>query len=186
MSGLIDSIRSTNVAVPGPEHVIKSAGQAHRGQKVETLAASPGPNELAGGLVKVTLSQNPALQGTKLASRLGALAPGDRIYLVLRQLAAQQQPGVLYHVYMDLPAGSAPDKDDPHYVSALNFYNARRVRPQHFAVLTSPIFCDTFKNKTICLDQTTITIIPSRGDTVNANAKPVVGRIELVVQTNPP
>src|SRR5690349_15667765 len=94
-------------AAPGAEHIIKATGRSKQGTQAEALAVSRGPTALAGGPVNVALSPSAALQGTTLASRLGALAPGDRIYLVLGDLAAQQQPGVLYHVFVDLPTGSA-------------------------------------------------------------------------------
>jgi tyrosinase len=143
--------------------------------------------ELAGGPVSVTLSPPPSQQGTKLASRLSSLAPAERIYLVLRDMATQDQPGVLYHIYLDLPAGSsAPAKDDPHYVGLLNFYNARAEGSP--AVFRSFEVTDLLRNlqkQGLLSDQTTVTIIPSRGGALNANAKPVIGRIELVVQANP-
>jgi tyrosinase len=173
-------------AAPGAEHMIKVTGSSRQGTQVETLAVSRRPTALAGGRVNVTLSPGAALQGTTLASRLGALAPGDRIYLVLGDLAAQQQPGVLYHVFVDLPTDSAAEEGDPHYVGAVNFYNAR---PEGSASVFRSFDVTNhlrgLQERGLLSEQTKVTIIPSRGGPVSTDARPVIGRIELVVQAEP-
>lgn len=172
----------------GVEPMTPTVNQNPQGTSVEPLAASLASTELAAGPVSVTLSPPPGQQETKLAARLSSLAPAERVYLVLREMATQQQPGVLYHIYLDLPAGSsAPAKDDPHYVGVLNFYNARpEGSPGFFRSFEVTDLLRNLQKQGLLSDQTTVTIIPSRGGVLNASAKPVIGRIELVVQTNLP
>jgi hypothetical protein len=174
-------------AAPGAKTMVPAGKQNPQGTKVEPLATATGPMELAGGPVSVTLSAPPGQQGTKLASRLSSLAQGERIYLVLREMAAQEQPGVLYHIYLDLPPGSsAPTKDDPHYVGVLNFYNARAEgSPGVFRSFEVTDLLRNLQKQGLLSDPITVTIIPSRGGVLNTNAKPVIGRIELVVQSSP-
>jgi hypothetical protein len=173
-------------AVPGAKPMAPFADQNPQGTRVEPLVSSTGSVELASGPVSVTLSA-PIQQGNKLASRLGSLAPEERIYLVLRDMATQEQPGVLYHIYLDLPAGSgAPAKDDPHYVGVLNFYNARaEASPGVFRSFEVTELLRNLQKQGLLSDQTTVTIIPSRSGALNTNAKPVIGRVELVVQSTP-
>lgn len=174
-------------AMPRTEPMIPPANQNPQGTRVEPLATSLASTELGAGPVSVTLSPPPSQQGTKLAARLSSLAPGERIYLVLRDMTTQQQPGVLYHIYLDLPAGNrAPAKDDPHYVGVLNFYNARaESSPAVFRSFEVTDFLRNLQKQGLLSDQTTVTIIPSPGGAVNASAKPVIGQIELVVQAGP-
>ena len=173
-------------AAPGAEHMTKVTGRSRQGTQVEALAGFRGPTALAGGPVSVTLSPGSALQGTTLASRLGALAPGDRIYLVLGDLAAQRQPGVLYHVFVDLPADSAAEEGDPRYVGAVNFYSARPGGSASvFRSFDVTNLLRGLQERGLLSEQTKVTIIPSRGGTVNTDARPVIGRIELVVQAKP-
>jgi hypothetical protein len=44
--------------------------------------------------------------------------------LILRGLRAIGQPGVLYHLYLNLPAGTVPAGDDVRHVGIINFYAA--------------------------------------------------------------
>jgi hypothetical protein len=180
-------VGSATLRAGGVEAMVPSVNQNPQGARVEPLAASVASTELAGGPVSVTLSPPPSQQGTNLVSRLNSLATGERIYLVLRDLATQQQPGVLYHVYLDLPAGnSAPAKDDPHFVGVVNFYNARAEgSPGFFRSFDVTDQLRNLQKQGLLSDQTTVTIIPSRGGVLNTSAKPVIGRIELVVQANP-
>lgn len=167
--------------------MVPPANQNPQGATVEPLVTSTGSVALAGGPVSVTLSAPPSQQGTNLASRLGSLAPGERIYLVLHDMATQEQPGVLYHIYLDLPAGTgAPAKDDPHYVGVLNFYNAQaEASPAVFRSFEVTDLLRNLQKQGLLSDQTTVTIIPSRGGVLNTNAKPVIGRVELAVQSGP-
>ncbi len=111
----------------------------------------------------------------------------QRIYLVLRDLRAAEQPGVLYRLYLNLPPDSQPEKDDPHYVGSLNFYSA--VPPESnssgpegglFRSYDLTTLLRNLQQREPLGDRTTITIIPSRVPATNAKAS--IGRIEIVEQ----
>jgi tyrosinase len=51
------------------------------------------------------------------------LPEGGRLFLVLKNLHADAQPGVLYHVYLELPADATEEKKT-YYVGSLNFFGA--------------------------------------------------------------
>jgi hypothetical protein len=142
------------------------------------VIATAGPIELKAAPVQVSLD------GT-LASRLDALG-GRRLYLVLQDIRTNEQPGVLYHVYLNLPAGSQPGENDSHYVGSFNFYNAvvtEQGGPPANARLQSYDITEIARNlraRGRLSDRTTVTLNPS-GTPVSA-ARPLIGRIELVVQ----
>lgn len=139
-----------------------------------------------GGPVRVELS--PASEEKKSLSAY--LARGEHIYLLLKNLATQEQPGVVYQVYLDLPAGSVPAKDDPHYAGTINFYAAARrtgpeaSAPSGFRSFDVSDVLRGLQKQNLLTDNTSVTIIPATGKT-NPNARPVIGRIELVTQSPP-
>ncbi|MBV9783458.1 MAG: hypothetical protein JO264_06525 [Acidisphaera sp.] len=90
--------------------LIAAAGAAGPQQ---TLLAASDPVELGAAPVRVALS-GPA-----------SLPSGRQVYLVLHDLRATAQPGVVYDVYLGLPAtGAAPGPADPRYVGTINFFAA--------------------------------------------------------------
>ena len=141
--------------------------------------ASSGPVVLGKGPAQVVLT------GKSLAAQAEALAPGRRIYLVLRELRASEPPNVLYHVYLDLPAGATPAKEDIHFAGALNFYDTV---PLHGETGASSKFrsfdvtdlVKTLQRRKAISDPTTVTIIPSGIPASGAQAS--VGKVEMVEQ----
>ena len=141
----------------------------------------------AGG--PVTLDNEPArvlLEGSNIVSRVQALPHSHHIYLVLREQHAAEQPGILYHVYLNLPQDAKPAKGDVHYVGTLNFYNAVPLEGgggSNSGIFRSYDVTALVKNllqQKALGDQITVTIAPS--GTATANAKASIGRIELVEQ----
>lgn len=86
------------------------------------VAASDGPHLLAEKATRVVLSTG---AGGPAAAALSDLRD-RRLHLVLRDLAADRPPGVLYHLYLDLTEDEELDAiqrdDDPRYVGDLNFF----------------------------------------------------------------
>jgi hypothetical protein len=166
------------------------SGKANPSNDAFKIAAAVGPISLGSGATRFILV--PA-KGTKaeepaFASRLSALPPGRHIYLVLRNLSAPEPPGVLYHVYLDLPEGAQPGKADPHHVGALNFFQAGRLTDSGAHVATPSEFRSfdvtaagkTLQSRGLLGDPTTVTIIP--GTPPSSEVKPTIGQIELVEQ----
>lgn len=133
------------------------------------MAATAKPVELGSGPVRVKLG------GVKLAHRAG-----KRLFLVLRGLEAKTPPGVLYHLYLDLPEGVRPAKDDPRHIGSVNFFNAGYGPKDAFRSFDVTDLTRTLAAKRLLTAQTTVTILPLRAP--EAGASPVIGRIELIEQ----
>jgi hypothetical protein len=152
-------------------------------------AASRGDGQVIAFLGPVKLQRTPVrvplqgAEGTPLSAILDTLGRNRRLYLVLRDLRTDEQPGVLYDVYLDLPAGAQPRENDPHYVGSFNFYNAAggfapsNARFQSFDISD---VARALRARGKLTDRTTITVFA--GGTPDGAAKPVIGRLELVVQ----
>jgi hypothetical protein len=154
------------------------------------IALVGGPVNVGSGSTRVTLEPvaGSAIKQTTLGARIGTLARGRHIYLVVRDLQVVGQPGVLFRLYLDLPSGAKPIRTDPHYVGALNFYNA--AEPGRFDTPNekSPMFVSyditrmlrNLRAQKLLTDQTTLTIIPSGTPAIQSD--PRIGRIEIVEQ----
>lgn len=94
-----------------------------------TVHVASGPVTLGAAPVRKTLEPRPsptAAPAPPLPERVAALPASRRLYLVLRGLRAQAHPGVLYHVYLDLPADVSPAsaRATEHLAGAINFFDA--------------------------------------------------------------
>src|ERR1700680_330965 len=93
---------------------VLSAGLAAlAAEPYEVLAISTNNGEpiaLKAGPVEVALAPPPGAAGT-LVARLAAIKLGVKLYLVLRGLRTNEQPEVLYQVYLGLPAAVAAVRD---------------------------------------------------------------------------
>ena len=143
--------------------------------------------ELTGPATRVELAQATAEQGSGLGSRLQSLGRDENIYLVVKDLATQEQPGVVFDIYLDLPPGSAPAKDSANFVGTINFYAAARpsgpegAPPSGFRSFNVTSLLQNLQKQNQLSDPTVVTVIPRSGR-ANPNAKPVIGKIELVTQ----
>src|SRR6185503_3660320 len=71
------------------------------------IAAADGPVLLEAGPSRVTLKA--AQPGMILASHLKSLASDKRVYLIIGEMSAAEQPGVPYEIFFDLPASGKAD-----------------------------------------------------------------------------
>ena len=143
------------------------------------VIAFVGPVKLQHAPVRVPLQ---GAEGTPLGAIVDTLGR-RRLYLVLRDLRTDEPPGVLYDLYLDLPAGGRPRENDPHYVGSFNFYNAAASFAPADARFQSFDISDVaraLRARGKLTDRTTITVFA--GGTPDAGARPVIGRVELVVQ----
>jgi hypothetical protein len=156
----------------------------------KVLACASGPITLSDSPLPITLQPSQATTAEKatLAERIQQLSPDQHLYLVLRDLNATEQPGILYHLYVQLPNGVRPSIHDLRHAGALNFFDAvlprgdtfgtggsRRFRSYDISAIAKELVA---KNK--MTDRMIITIIPA--GVPAANARPVIGQIELVEQ----
>lgn len=141
--------------------------------RASVLAQAPSV-ALGDGPVRVPLGSRSAL-----SERVRSMASGRKIWLVVRQLHADIQPGVVYSLYLDLPAGSAlPADSDPRLVGTINFYAA--VPPNDTAPTVS---FDITKNLIRVLNgsgsssELVLAIVPAGRPIGHA----VLGSVELIV-----
>jgi len=169
------------------------AGGPEALQTPQTRAVAPGgPVELGSGPLRVNLTPPPGPEATpvSLKNRIRQLRPGKRLYFVARNLDAEIQPGVLYHVYFDLPAGTTPrpGKLDPHYVGTLNFFDAHNAHeggPEGMSMMKFRSFDVTRVAKRLLSQNRlsaapTLTIAPVGKP--EEGARPIVGEITIVEQ----
>jgi hypothetical protein len=132
----------------------------------------------------------PDVAAKPLAARVAALAPSKRLYLVLRNLKADAQPGVLYHLYLELPPGADPTKAQAHYVGQIQFFDAAYHgehdsgaagnAPDKFYSFDVTQLVKSLRLKKKLSDRPNLSIVPI-GQPEEA-AKPVIGEITLVEQ----
>jgi hypothetical protein len=150
------------------------------------------PIALGAGPVSVSLEPLPDPDGTKpfsLTARVKTFAAGRRFYLIVKDLRAAAQPGVLYHLYLELPSGATRAKKDAHHVGVVNFFNAVRhgghgAEPgkgsQRFLRFDITDLVKTLQTGGVLRDQPIVTIAPAGQPA--AAAKPVIGEVTIVEQ----
>jgi tyrosinase len=116
-----------------------------------------------------------------------ATPPERQIHLVIRNYRADAEPGVIYNVYLDLPASGEGGAGEGYYVGSLNFFGAvpHDGHESHGTSATALTFDVTELAKRLRAegglnDAPTVTIVPA-GQPVS-DAKPVVGEIALIEQ----
>jgi tyrosinase len=147
--------------------------------RVNLQAAAPSPAP--------TLAPGATSAASPLSAKLSVLPENRRLYLVLNDIKAEDQPEVLYRVYLDLPNDGAPsDPVNSHYVGTFNFFAAvphGDDHADHGARSVSFDITDVAANldaKGLLKSQPAVTIVPSSEPA--ANAKPIVGDISFVEQ----
>jgi tyrosinase len=162
-------------------------------QRGEKIRATTGNIALAQTAVQAPL--NPMATANEAPQPLGAhaeaLDANGRMYLVVRNLKTDLQPGTLYAVYLDLPANATLAQKRAHAVGALNFFHAHADQQMpaggHGAMAANHAVAASFdvttlvqtlrKAGTLC-EKPVVTIVPVGNP--NAAAKPVVGDIRIV------
>lgn len=161
-----------------------SGRTSSRPQDLQVIAENESPISLTSAVTRVTLK--PTASGS-LTSRLEQLPLNRRIYVVADGLRTSDQPGVLYWLYLDLPANQKPTGNkSEHAVGSLNFYNAlgddagSAVKDTRFFSYDISETLKKLRAQGRLSDETTLTIIAS--GTPAANANPRVGRIRVIEQ----
>ena len=121
---------------------------------------------------------------TAVGANLGA---AKSVLLALDNVSTDLQPDVLYDVYLDLPADTAPNPDGPNYVGTINFFSASHPNADHgpeplkrnFNLDVSQVVRELATAGKLT-DTPTVSIVPN--GTPNAAAKPIIGGIRIVEQ----
>ncbi|MBF0372681.1 MAG: tyrosinase family protein [Alphaproteobacteria bacterium] len=132
----------------------------------------------------ITLGARPvAVQVAKAgASRTLSSVAARPALLVVASLSADQQPGVIYNVYIDLPPNASPAQARKHLAGTVNFFGATR----HHDVSRKPTGLTLDVTETVnklasagkLRAQPVVTFAPAGAPA--AEAKPVVGGVSLV------
>jgi tyrosinase len=190
--GNVDQIAKLNYTYdrfePVPGAVVTSAARTAMAPVLH-LQAAAGAIALGSGPVRVTMQRPTAAPPNvrAFAAASSALGPSKSVLLVLDNVTTDLQPDVLYDVYLDLPADTAPNPDEPNYAATINFFSASHPHAEHgpeplrrsFSLDVSHVVRDLATTGKLT-DTPTVTIVPS--GTPNAAAKPVIGGVRIVEQ----
>lgn len=146
----------------------------------EVLAtAAPGAVPLNGPATRVTLAPVPGTEN--LGGRLTALVRDRRLFLVLDDLRAEVQPGIVYEIYLGLPPGAVAD--DAHFVGTLNFFAVappnKTPKSRSYDVTRT---VGMLLSRGLPDDGLAVTIIPAAGAPAPGAAPPTIGRLALVAE----
>jgi tyrosinase len=92
----------------------------------ELVGASDTSVRLVGGPASVALQVDPQAHEAALAAT-GATAP-QRILLSVEDIEAEQNPGTVYGIYVNLPAGASADVAESHHAGNVSFFGVERAR----------------------------------------------------------
>ncbi len=81
-------------------------------------------HEMVGATEKsITLVGDPVDVSVPIdAASAGVLAAGQHVYLNVENIAADRNPGVVYEVFVELPADPAPETEATHHIGNLSFF----------------------------------------------------------------
>ena len=143
----------------------------------DAVTLRPGTTE-----VKLAAVQDEArrLAQPSLAARLKAVVPGKQIYLNLANISAQEQPGVTYNLYLNLPPNRTPTGPaDPYFVGTFSFYNAVSGRSFDVAVNITSAVARLLQSGELG-DDSWISIVPAGKP--NPAAAPQIGKVLITVR----
>lgn len=146
------------------------------------IAESHGPIALKPEGVRVELEPAKGeASKTSLATQIGNLSNNRRLYLVIRELHAENPPDAIYQVYLNLPRDKKSGVKS-HSVGSINFYASQSGPPRSDFFFSYDV-TDTLKNliaRKLLTEPLTVTIIPA-GEP-NVGSLPTVGLIQLIEQ----
>lgn len=109
---------------PGPEEAVTAGEPPAR--EPELVGASEAPVRLVGGPTEVSLQIDAQAHDAALALT-GAGAP-ERILLSVEDIEAERNPGTVYGIYLNLPAGAPADVAAAHHAGNVSFFGVERAR----------------------------------------------------------
>ena len=174
-----DRLASVPVCPPG----VQAAGPP------KTRARVPSSVQLGGQPVSVNMQAPPSAAAGlgDLVQMVRNLGPTRRLFLVLRNLSAIDQPGALFHIFLGLPNNTVPTADDSHKIGSIHFFDALGHGHAAAAGPQQKFFSfditDLAKRLAAEGQLTTtprLTIAPS--NELETDARPVVGEITLIEQ----
>jgi len=160
-----------------PPQAVPQAVPLYRRTTPVTLGTSP---------TVVPLSPPPgAVAPRPLSAVVRSLTRGSRLFLIASALRTNEQPGVTYRVYLDLPNQASAREAARHLAGSLHFFDAGVAENDTGPTNKSFTFDITSLAKKLGAsralhDHPTITIVPN--GTPISRARPAVGEISIVRQ----
>jgi tyrosinase len=149
----------------------------------------PGPLRIRLGDRAVTVQLVAPRGSAALSSSMRALGSTPRARLTLRNLQAGAAPGILYHVYLNLPARASAAVAQRHYVGAITFFDAvvpgraQMEGMDHAGMGEGPSFSfdvTPMVRRLAGAGRLDVTLVPQGRPVAGAN--PVIGNIELAAE----
>jgi tyrosinase len=154
-------------------------------QAPTTLAVNDTEVALTNAPVRVRLQT--AANLVPFGAQINTLPAGQRLFLRLKNLRANIQPGVLYHVYLNLPSDARPEDAAGHRAGFLSFFNFTQMEhrneadiPQRYVTFEVTEVMKSLESRGFLKEGPSLTIAPSRQP--SSDAKPLVGQMDLVHQ----
>jgi hypothetical protein len=151
--------------------------------QLRVIAASkPGGIELVPPQTRIVLIPHDNLSDAEVLGIFASPGPTQHIFLLIRDHFATKPPGVLYHLYLDLPPDTKPEKEDRRYIGSLNFFGRVSIAasPDTFVSYDITLLIRSLAETNRLTPTTTVTILPA--GTPVKDAAPRIGRVELVAQ----
>jgi tyrosinase len=144
------------------------------------LVEKKSPIPLGPGPVREKLQAPPSTTASvPLGDRIAKLAPNKKLFLVVSSLEAKAQPGVTYNLYLELPAGTAPEPS--HFVGSINFFDAAMgMTSDKFFSFDITDLAKRLKAQGKLATGAELMIAPEGAP--SAAAKPVIGDVSIVEQ----
>jgi tyrosinase len=153
------------------------------------------PVTLGAAPVRATMTAAPiagakaAAASPSFAQRMSKVEPNRSVFVVLKGLKADVQPGVLYDVYLQLPEGMAPEKGAEYRIGTLSFFDTGHgdhavqgagAQPKFVSFDITGLMSKLAARKALDTGKLNLTFAPLGQPA--ATAKPVVGEISIVEQ----
>jgi tyrosinase len=172
----------------------KSSHLASAAKAARLDATLKAPVELGAAPVRATLSLAPlagaaAAAPQSFAQRLSKVPASRSIFVVLRDLRSEAQPGVLYDVFLQLPEGTAAEKGKDYRIGTLSFFDTGHgdhgvqgagSEGKFFSFDVTHLVSRLASRKMLDTGNVTLTFAPLGQP--EAAAKPVIGEISIVEQ----
>jgi tyrosinase len=145
--------------------------------------------QLGGQPVSVNLQAPPSAAAGlgDLVQMVRNLGPTRRLFLVLRNLSAVDQPGALFNIFLGLPNNAIATPTDAHKIGSIHFFDAighgrgaTAASPQKFFSFDITDLAKRLAGEGLLTTTPRLTIAPS--NELETNARPVVGEIILIEQ----
>jgi len=123
-----------------------------------------------------------------LVSRVRSLSGDRRLFLVIRKLSSNAPPGTLFNIFLEVPGDVAGAGAEAYKVGSIHFFDAvphgghgtAAASPQKFFSFDITDLAKRLVSEGRLTATPELTIAPA--DEVEADARPVVGEIELIEQ----